>query len=211
MDGIIFDVDGTLWDSTEEVAIAWNQALREHTQVEMVLTSEILKKEFGKPMVEIMEDLFPEFSREEHDQMAGFMFDYENRRMEHASCFVYDKVKETIISLSTQYQIFIVSNCQAGYIEAFLKNTGLEDYVIDHLCPGDTGVLKADNIRLVMERNGLKSAVYVGDTQGDADACKKAGIPMIYAAYGFGQVEEPQVTIASMEELLTIDFDKIMV
>ena len=131
--------------------------------------------------------------------------------MEHASCFVYDKVKETIISLSTQYQIFIVSNCQAGYIEAFLKNTGLENYVIDHLCPGDTGVLKADNIRLVMERNGLKSAVYVGDTQGDADACKKAGIPMIYAAYGFGQVEEPQVTIASMEELLTIDFDKIMV
>ena len=92
-----------------------------------------------------------------------------------------------------------------------MKNTGLEDYVIDHLCPGDTGVLKADNIRLVMERNGLKSAVYVGDTQGDADACKKAGIPMIYAAYGFGQVEEPQVTIASMEELLTIDFDKIMV
>ena len=41
-----------------------------------------------------------------------------------------------------------------------------------------------------MERNGLSEAVYVGDTQGDANSCKEAEIPMIYAAYGFGEVEK---------------------
>ena len=33
MIGIIFDVDGTLWDSTKEVAVSWNRAIREHTSM----------------------------------------------------------------------------------------------------------------------------------------------------------------------------------
>ena len=209
MDGIIFDVDGTLWDSTAEVAVAWNEALRNHSEVELVLTAEILKKEFGKPLPEIVQDLFPELSGEEQDRIAGYLFKYENERMETAPCVLYDGLKETIRALSERYKLFIVSNCQEGYIEAFLKNTGLEECITDHLCPGDTGVYKADNIRLIMERNHLKTVVYVGDTQGDADACRMAGVPMIYAAYGFGEVANPETQIHSFRELLQFDFEKI--
>lgn len=209
MDGIIFDVDGTLWDSTAEVAVAWNEALRNHSEVELVLTAEILKKEFGKPLPEIVQDLFPELSGEEQDRIAGYLFKYENERMETAPCVLYDGLKETIRALSERYKLFIVSNCQEGYIEAFLKNTGLEECITDHLCPGDTGVYKADNIRLIMERNHLKTVVYVGDTQGDADACRIAGVPMIYAAYGFGEVANPEIQIHSFRELLQFDFEKI--
>ena len=64
MDGIIFDIDGTLWDSTPEVAESWNEALRENTDIKMVLTPEILRKEFGKPLKEILEDLFPDEGQE---------------------------------------------------------------------------------------------------------------------------------------------------
>ena len=209
MDGIIFDVDGTLWDSTAEVAVAWNEALRNHSEVELVLTAELLKKEFGKPLPEIVEDLFPELSKKEQERIAGYLFKYENKRMETAPCVLYDGLKETIRELSKRYRLFVVSNCQEGYIEAFLKNTGLGDCITDHLCPGDTGVYKAENIRMVMERNHLKSAVYVGDTQGDADACKAAGVPMIYAAYGFGTVKDPEAEVHSFRELLQFDFEKL--
>lgn len=209
MDGIIFDVDGTLWDSTAEVAVAWNEALRNHSEVELVLTAELLKREFGKPLPEIVEDLFPELSKEEQERIAGYLFKYENKRMETAPCVLYDGLKETIRELSKQYRLFIVSNCQEGYIEAFLKNTGLEECITEHLCPGDTGVYKAENIRMIMERNHLKSAVYVGDTQGDADACRIAGVPMIYAAYGFGTVKDPEAEVHSFRELLQFDFEKL--
>lgn len=209
MDGIIFDVDGTLWDSTAEVAVAWNEALRDHSEVELVLTAELLKREFGKPLPEIVEDLFPELSKEEQERIAGYLFKYENKRMETAPCVLYDGLKETIRELSKRYRLFIVSNCQEGYIEAFLKNTGLGECITDHLCPGDTGVYKAENIRMIMERNHLKSAVYVGDTQGDADACKAAGVPMIYAAYGFGTVKDPEAEVHSFRELLQFDFEKL--
>ncbi|MGF0031701.1 HAD family hydrolase [Bariatricus sp. SGI.154] len=209
IEGIIFDVDGTLWDSTEQVAISWNQAIREKSRLDRVLTADDLKKEFGKPLDEIMDDLFPELSAEEKDQLADHLYRYENDWVEKAPCILYDKMPETIRELSKEYRLFIVSNCQAGYIEAFLKNTGLEAYITDYTCPGDTGRLKGENIRIIMERNGIHKAVYVGDTQGDADACKEAGIPMIFAAYGFGQVAGEYPVIHSFDELIDLNYDAI--
>ena len=202
MEGIIFDVDGTLWDSTREVAVSWNRAIREQSNLNVVLEAEELKKEFGKPLEEIMEDLFPELTVEEREQLAEHLYRYENKWVETAPCILYDKMPETIRELSKKYKLFIVSNCQSGYIEAFLKNTGLGEYITDYTCPGDTGKLKGENIRIIMEKNQIQDAVYVGDTQGDANACKEAGVPMIYAAYGFGQVEGEYQTIHSFEELL---------
>lgn len=201
MKAIIFDVDGTLWDSTDEVAVSWNQVLEKHPTINKTLTGPELEKEFGKPLEEIMQDLFPELSPEERIPLQEQLYLYENLWMETAPCRIYDQMPETIQELSKTHKLFIVSNCQSGYIEAFLKNTGLGKYFTDYTCPGDTGKLKADNIRIIMERNNLSDAVYVGDTQGDADACKKAGIPMIYAAYGFGEVNDYYKKIQCFSEL----------
>lgn len=208
IEGIIFDVDGTLWDPTEEVAYSWNQAIKEQTDMDRTLTAEQLKREFGKPLEEIIDDLFPELAQIEQESLADHLYKYENKWVETAPCIVYDQMAETVRELSKKYKLFIVSNCQSGYIEAFLKNTGLGQYFADYTCPGDTGKLKGENIRIIMERNGIKEAVYVGDTQGDANACKEAGIPMIFATYGFGQVEEEHVAIQSFGELLELEFEK---
>ena len=50
MKDIIFDVDGTLWDTTDVVAKAWNQAVASAGIEAKHITGEILKREFGKPM-----------------------------------------------------------------------------------------------------------------------------------------------------------------
>lgn len=204
MEAIIFDVDGTLWDSTKEVEVAWNDALEKETKVKRRVTQEELKKEFGKPLEEIMADLFVELTKEEQLKLSKVLFRHQNKWMETAPCKVYEGVPEVLRKLAQTYKICIVSNCQEGYIEAFLKNTDLQDVITDHTCPGDTGRLKAENIRIIMERNHIREAVYVGDTQGDADACQKAGVPMIYAAYGFGEVEGEYPTIREFRELLQI-------
>lgn len=204
MSAIIFDVDGTLWDSTDQVAISWNKAICEKTDLQKVLTGDQLKKEFGKPLDEIMEDLFPELPKQERDALAIHLYEYENKWVETAPCLNYEGVQETISELAITHSLFIVSNCQSGYIEAYLKNTGLGVYFKDYTCPGDTGKLKGENIRIIMERNKVQDAVYVGDTQGDANACLEAGIPMIYASYGFGRVEKPEKIITKFPELLSI-------
>ena len=209
MKGIIFDVDGTLWDSTREVAVAWNKVLQDEMEGHEILTAEGLQKEFGKPMDAIAESLFPEMSEKDRMELLGKMMAYENELVAVGPCVIYNGVPETIKALSKKYPLYIVSNCQDGYIEAFLKNSGLGGYFKDFTCPAYTGRLKGENIRIIMERNELDEAVYVGDTQGDANACKEAEVPMIFASYGFGEVEGEYPSIQAFTELQNIDFDRL--
>lgn len=210
MVGIIFDIDGTLWDSTEVVAESWNRAIQEKSSIKKIVTAEELKALFGRPVNEIIENVFPMLSDGEQKELGRYCIEYENLDVKKKTCHIYEKVSETINRLYEKYPLFIVSNCEDGYIEAFLENTGLFSCFKDFLCPGKSGKGKGDNIRLIMERNQLDAAVYVGDTQGDLDACYEAGVPMIYAAYGFGSVEDKIPSINYFSELKHIDFEKIV-
>ena len=96
---------------------------------------------------------------------------------------------ETLKKLSETHTLCIVSNCDNGYIQAFLKAHNMAQYFTDYECMGSTGKPKADNIALVVEHNHLKAPVYVGDTVWDYNSATQAGVPFIFAAYGFGNVE----------------------
>ena len=200
-DGIIFDVDGTLWDSTPVVEKAWNRALRDNGIDYVDITADQLKGLFGLPMEDIIDRLLPMESLEKRRQLGPVCFSYEEEALRKEAGIPYPGLMATMNLLKEKYPLFIVSNCQAGYIELFCEKMGLGGYIRDHCCPGDTGMLKAENIRFIAERNGLRKPVYVGDTQMDADACQKAGVPIIYAAYGFGRVKEPDYVIGSFGEL----------
>ena len=201
MDSIIFDVDGTLWDSTKSVAESWNKAIREHSSLNLTLEPVSLSKVFGKTMTEIADALFPDLSVKERMELLDVCFDEENRYLEDHPGILYPDVVRTIKELSLSCPLYIVSNCQCGYIEVMLRTTGLGPYIRDHLCFGETQVPKGETIRMLIERNNLQSPVYVGDTQGDADSCKTAGIPFIFAEYGFGDVPDAQTRIHTFSDL----------
>lgn len=201
MDSIIFDVDGTLWDSTKSVAESWNKAIREHSSLNLTLEPVSLSRVFGKTMTEIADALFPDLSVKERMELLDVCFDEENRYLEDHPGIPYPDVVRTIKELSLSCPLYIVSNCQCGYIEVMLRTTGLAPYIRDHLCFGETQVPKGETIRMLIERNNLQSPVYVGDTQGDADSCKTAGIPFIFAEYGFGDVPDARTRIHTFSDL----------
>lgn len=204
-DGVILDVDGTLWDSTEIVAKAWNRAVHEGGCEDVTITAAMLKKEFGKTMDVIAEDLLPQCTKETREAIMKACCVYEHEALVTDECRIcYPGVPETIRALSKRVKVLIVSNCQSGYIELFLEKTGLGPYVTDIECFGNTGRPKDENIRLAVERNHLKAPVYVGDTQGDCEASEKAGVPFICAQYGFGDPERMAAGIGQFSELLTL-------
>jgi len=203
VDSIIFDLDGTLWDSTEEVAFSFNKVLKEkYPNVTDEVTASKLQSLFGKHLYEIAEKLFLSVPKEMSHQIIDDCCAYETVYLAENGAKLYDGLEEVLQELSKKYRLFIVSNCQEGYIQCFFKAyPHLEKYFIDYEYPGRSGKLKADNIRLVIERHHLQHPVYVGDTAGDADAAKEAGVPFIYARYGFGNVAEYDDVIDSLREL----------
>jgi phosphoglycolate phosphatase len=94
-----------------------------------------------------------------------------------------------------------VSNCQSGYIEAFLDYYDFHRYITDFACYGDNKETKDVNIRLLAERNHLERYIYVGDIQGDYEATMKAGGEFIHAAYGFGEVDADVIHLQDIREL----------
>lgn len=202
-DAVILDVDGTLWDSTGIVARAWIKALREAGIEDVEVTSDRLKGLFGKTMDVIADELLPETEAEKRYQIMDVCCVYEHEALLEDPCHIcYDGVIETIKELSAMTDVCIVSNCQAGYIELFLEKTGLFDYVKDIECFGNNGNTKDENIRLLVERNGFEHPIYVGDTMGDMQASDGAGVPFVWASYGFGTPDHYMVKIDHFNELL---------
>ena len=204
MDSIIFDVDGTLWDSTEIVAEAWNDYLTNTEHMDTDVSSRRLMGLFGQLLPDIAKALFPKLPESEQLRIIDGCCQAEHEALLRKCASLYPQLEETLKILSARFPLFIVSNCQAGYIEVFLQATGFGHYFKGHLCPGDTGMAKAKNIMKIRDDFDLKAPVYVGDTLGDFNACRKADIPFIFAEYGFGEVEAPDYRISSPADLVEL-------
>lgn len=200
IDAILFDLDGTLWDSSQAVANSWNIALKQ-MGIEKTLTKEDISSVMGLLMEDIADKLFIELDNKKRKEVLANCCSIENEYIKQHGGILFENLEKTLIQLSKEYRLSIISNCQAGYIEAFLNAHKLSKYFCDYENPGRTGLKKGDNIKLVIDRNNFKNAVYVGDTQGDYEASKIAGVEFIYAKYGFGDVLGYKYSIDRLDDL----------
>ncbi|MDN4492516.1 HAD family hydrolase [Ureibacillus aquaedulcis] len=204
MDSIIFDLDGTLWDPIDTVLSAWNSVITNNNQLQSELTRKDFEGTMGLQMNEISRKLFPALSYKERQQLVNVCCEVEQSFLEKHGGVLYPNVENVLKELSQNYKLYIVSNCQDGYIETFYKYHKLEKYFLDFESHGRTVLSKAENIELLIHRNNLLNPVYIGDTEGDLNAARFAKIPFIFAKYGFGQVSQFDHQIESFDELLSI-------
>ena len=198
---IIFDLDGTLWDSTGCACDIWNRVLEKHDDISFRMTKEKAEQLMGKTMEDIGLILFPELPTDARNAIIDEFGDEEVAYLKENGAILYDDLEEVLKELYADYKLYIVSNCQDGYVPAFLHAHKLGQYFVDIEMSGRTGLDKGNNIKLILERNNIKSAVDIGDTEGDEKAARFAGIPFIYAEYGFGNTVAPDDVITDIREL----------
>ncbi|MBV8388456.1 MAG: HAD family hydrolase [Mucilaginibacter sp.] len=201
-DSIIFDLDGTLWDSTGNVALAWEEARKKVDYVTEAITVERVKSITGMAYDVIFEVLLPDLETGKRDHFKAICAQSEIDMLDAKGGDLYPGLAETIKYLASKYKLYIVSNCQRGYIETFLSHCPVAEYFLGHQCYGTKGQPKAENIKDIVNDHQLHSPVYVGDTTGDRDSATKAGVPFIFANYGFGTIDGGAVaTLGSLGEL----------
>ena len=204
-ESLILDIDGTLWDSRSLVAEGYNILLRKEGLSHLCVNAQQLKALFGKVKEEIADILFGSIPVPRRYELMTRCMKSENDHMHQDPCRIgYPRVRETLEELSKKYRLFIVSNSECGYPELCMEKLGLTPYIEGHLCYGDTGTTKGQTIRALIEKHNIGSCIYIGDTQGDYEATLEAGIPFIWASYGFGSPEGYTAKISQFEDLLNL-------
>ena len=199
--GILFDLDGTLWDSSANVISAWNKCIAENTDLGLVFTQADMRGFMGKTLEQIADLMFPMLPADERITLIRKCTDAEHEYLISHGSEYFPKEKETLEKLHENYFLAVVSNCQDGYIQLFLDQCGFGGLFSDLECAGRTGLDKGDNISLVIERNRLDKCIYVGDTELDGEAARKAGVPFVHAGYGFGSPDDCDMRITAISEL----------
>ncbi len=199
--GLIFDMDGTLWDSSENVAAAWDEKIRELGYAELNITRKDIMGVMGLTMDIIADILFGSLPQQERMELLNKCCDNENSYLRIHGGVLFPDLENTLRILKEKYPLYIVSNCQSGYIESFLDHYGFGKYFDDIECYGNNLLDKGSNIALIAERNGLDNAYYIGDIQGDYDATVKAGFNFIHAAYGFGTIDHTVPELRKFSDL----------
>ena len=201
-ESLIFDIDGTLWDSRALVAEGYNIQLEKEGLSHLAVNAELFRPLFGKVMTEIADTIFPSIPAPERYALMERCMDTENKYLQANPCRIgYPGVRETMEKLAKNHRLFIVSNSQKGYPELCIEKLGLAPFLQGHLCFGDTGTSKGKTIRTLMEQHQITSCAYIGDTQGDYEATLEAGVPFIWAAYGFGTPDGYDHKIDSFADL----------
>lgn len=204
-ESLIFDIDGTLWDSRALVAEGYNIQLEKEGLSHLAVNAELFRPLFGKVMTEIADIIYPSIPAPERYALMERCMDTENKYLKANPCRIgYPAVRETMETLSKTHRLFIVSNSQKGYPELCIEKLGLAPFIQGHLCFGDTGTNKGKTIRALMRKYDITDCAYIGDTQGDYEATLEAGVPFIWAAYGFGTPDRFDYKIDSFAELLNL-------
>lgn len=202
-DSILFDMDGTLWDAVDSYCAVWNRTISQLGVDAEAVDRQKLQKLMGMQLSDIYNRLIGD--RADRATFTAALSANEAEMMPQLGGRLYPGVRSTLEKLSGTHKLFMVSNCDASGLPNFYHFTGLGPLFTDGLSFGMTKQGKSANIHVLVSLYNLEHPLYVGDVRQDCLDAHAAGVPFVWASYGFGtDVAEADYRLRTIEDLLTI-------
>lgn len=192
VDGVLFDLDGTLLDTIEDLAEGANRMLAE---IGRPLRSQAEIHGFvGKGIPNLVRRCLTEGSSasEEEIDAAVEVFRRHYAEVNGRSTRIYPGVEESLAVLAGQgLRLACVTNKAAAFTEPLLDRMGLTRW-FDAVVSGDTLAVKKPDPAVIHHACGLlgipaESALVVGDSENDALAARRAGAAVLLVTYGYSE------------------------
>ena len=190
----IFDMDGTLINSSEEVLKCFKQAFKEAKYE--IDTAKLTSDVIGPPLRQIIDLIAPDLVDEEkiNEIISNFrrIYDYS----EDDVSVMYSGIYDLLVNLKKlNYKLFIATFKPNIPTLRLIKKFGLESffediYTIDKF---GTKITKEEMITDILKSHNLKreETVMIGDAKSDMIAAKGAGVIGIGVLWGYGSDKEP--------------------
>lgn len=185
---IIFDIDGTLFETQRVTAPAVQRTLAAHGLP--VPTIEEICAFCGKPVKEYHAWLAAQCRPGTADRViaATDLLELELVRSEGK---LFDGVDHMLATLSAQgHALAVCSNAPDDYLDAVLDGHALRDRFVEVRCRGTRPVTKTDMVRELMDVIPRRPVLVIGDRHDDVEAAHANGAMSIAVRYGFGDATE---------------------
>lgn len=220
--GIIFDLDGVIYDITEAINKAVEDAIEKYN---LNVNKDEIMQEIAHLIEEIQNYPVPQIILNSYNllkevnalkglkyfkkmRIAVFLFNQFNKYREEAK--IFEGIDETISKLSKKVKLAILTNNKSTYAEEILEKFNLTEYFetiigfneVTEVKPSPEGIL------IILDRWNLKPSetIFIGDMTTDIIAGKAANVKMICVASGLAQKEtlmeqEPDILLDTVQDL----------
>ena len=204
--GILFDLDGTLLNTLEDLLDATNYALAEFGHPPRTLPE--LRRFIGNGAENQIRLSLPDDNKEDLQKVLAV---YKPYYTDHCQIKTkpYDGVPDALKTLGEKYPVAIVSNKPDAAVKALCADYFPGYYALGEApdCPRKPA---ADMVYKAMKAIGVEACVYVGDSEVDVLTAKNAGVPCVCVLWGFRDREDMEAVGGSIYCEKTEDLAKII-
>ena len=204
--GILFDLDGTLLDTLEDLLDATNYALARFGHPPR--TVQEVRRFIGNGAENQIRLSLPDDNKEDLQQVLAL---YKPYYTDHCQIKTkpYDGVPDALKALGEKYPIAIVSNKPDAAVKTLCADYFPGYYALGEApdCPRKPA---ADMVYKAMKAIGVDRCIYVGDSEVDVLTAKNAGVPCVCVLWGFRDKEDMEAAGGSIYCEKTEDLVKII-
>ncbi len=203
-DNLIFDLDGTLFDSAPEILKCLKKVFLAN---KLESKNDFDESIIGPPLRETLKNLV---QKQDLDMVDKIIEDF-IELYDSEYCYktkLYDGVRETLQILGKKKKLILITNKRISPTKKMLENSGIIEFFDNYFSVNPSDISKKDKSILIantikdLDINPENSA-YIGDTEGDFIASNNNGIKFIYAGWGYGDyVEQADLHLNDIRELL---------